>query len=144
MILRNFPAVKPHLEPEQVGVGIKHATHCKRSQLLPKIAQEPRLGLLQIILKNAFNSLFPAAVLRPVPKAPEMCRWAKWSLGGENLLVCQQETMHGVRGVQKGRKFLTLKFEMRTKALMCWGTPWAAAPMSRKLSRRPSRRWRIL
>ena len=26
MILRNFPAVKPHLEPEQVGVGIKHAT----------------------------------------------------------------------------------------------------------------------
>ena len=61
---KHLPAVKPHLEPEQVGVGINDATTQTAiacSQLLPKIAQEPRLGLLQVDLKNAFNSRSGAA-----------------------------------------------------------------------------------
>ena len=96
ILRKHLPAVKPHLEPEQVGVGIKDAaTHTANacSQLLPKIAQEARLGLLPIDLKNVFNSVFRAALLREVQlPAPEMYPWAKWSLGGKNLLVCQQRT----------------------------------------------------
>ena len=32
-----------------------------------------------------------------------MFRWAMWSLEGKHLLVCQEETIYGVRDVQQGR-----------------------------------------
>ena len=87
--------------------------------MLPKIAQEPRLGLLQLDLKNAFNAVFRAAVLCQVQlRAPEMYPWAKWSLGGKNLLVCQQETMHGVRGVQQGSPLGPLFFSLALQEVL--------------------------
>ena len=77
ILRKHLHSVKPRLEPEQVGVGIKDAatqTAIACSQLLPKIAQEARLGLLQIDLKNAFNSVFRAAVLRQVQQqVPHKC-----------------------------------------------------------------------
>ena len=106
ILRKHLPAVKTHLEPEQVGVGIRDAatqTAIACSQLLPKLVQQPKMGLLQIDLKNAFNSVLRAAVLRQVQqKAPHIFQWAKWSLGGRNLLVCQEETLYGVRSVQQG------------------------------------------
>ena len=86
ILRKHLPAVKTHLEPEQVGVGIRDAatqTAIACSQLLPKLVQQPKMGLLQIDLKNAFNSVLRAAVLRQVQqKAPHIFQWAKWSLGG--------------------------------------------------------------
>ena len=123
VILRKYlPAVKSYLDPEQVGVGIKDAatqTAIACSQLLPKIAQEPQKGLLQIDLKNAFNSVLRAAVLRQVQqRAPAMFPWAKWSLGGKNLLVCQEETIHGVRGVQQGSPLGPLFFSLALQEVL--------------------------
>ena len=122
ILRKQLPTVKPHLEPEQVGVGIKDAatqTAIACSQLLPKIAQDPRIGLLQIDLKNAFNSVLRAAVLRQVQqRAPAMFPWAKWSLGGQNLLVCQEETLHGVRGVQQGSPLGPLFFALALQEVL--------------------------
>ena len=95
ILRKHLPAVKDYLAPDQVGVGIK-ATQAVIgcSQLLRKLLQDHRMGLLQLDLKNAFNSVFRAAVLRQVQKqAPQMFPWAKWSLAGKNLLVCQEETL---------------------------------------------------
>ena len=118
ILRKQLPTVKPHLEPEQVGVGIKDAatqTAIACSQLLPKIAQDPRIGLLQIDLKNAFKS----AVLRQAQqRAPAMFPWAKWSLGGQNLLVCQEETLHGVRGVQQGSPLGPLFFALALQEVL--------------------------
>ena len=122
ILRKHLSAVKPHLEPEQVGVGIKDAatqTAIACSQLLPRIAQEPRLGLLQIDLKNAFNSVFRSAVLRQVQqRAPAMYPWAKWSLCGKNLLVCQEEILHGVRGVQQGSPLGPLFFALALQEVL--------------------------
>ena len=77
------------------------------------------IGFAADRLKNAFNFVFRAAVLRQVQlRAPEMYPWAKWSLGGRNLLVCQDETMHGVRGVQQGSPLGPLFFALALQEVL--------------------------
>ena len=106
ILRKHLPGVNDYLAPEQVGVGIKDAatqTAIGCSKLLPKLLHDHGMGLLQVDLKNAFNSVFRAAVLRQVQQhAPPMFQWAKWSLGSKNLLVFQEDTLYGVRGVQQG------------------------------------------
>ena len=77
------------------------------------------MGLLQIDLKNAFNSVLRASVLRQVQqKAPHMFQWAKWSLGARNLLVCQEEVLYGVRGVQQGSPLGPLFFALALQEVL--------------------------
>ena len=122
ILRKHLAGVKDYLAPEQVGVGIKDAatqTAIGCAQLMPKLLQDQRTGLLQIDLKNAFNSVFRAAVLRQVEKqAPEMFQWAKWSLGSKNLLVCQEETLYGVRGVQQGSPLGPLFFSLALQEVL--------------------------
>ena len=47
-----------------------------------------------------------------------MFPWAKWSLAGKNLLVCQEETLYGVRGVQQGSPLVPLFFSLALQEVL--------------------------
>ena len=55
ILRKHLPTVKEYLKPEQVGVDIKDTatqTDIACSQLLPKLLQQPRMGVPQIDLKK--------------------------------------------------------------------------------------------
>ena len=47
-----------------------------------------------------------------------MFPWAKWSLGSRNLLVCQEEQLYGVRGVQQGSPLGPLFFSLALQEVL--------------------------
>ena len=94
------------LKPLQVGVGIRDATTqiarlC--SLQLPSLSMDQTVGMLQIDMVNAFNTLSRACILRQVKRhAPQAYRWALWSLSHRSVLVCQNSLVYGQAGVQQG------------------------------------------
>ena len=73
----------------QVGVAMKDATTnvahgCSR--LLPRLRNDPSAGIRQFNIKNAFNTVDRAAILRQVrAKIPRLLPWAQRSLGGRSV-----------------------------------------------------------
>ena len=122
ILRKHLSTAQKYLQPEQVGVGIKDAatqTAIACSHLIPKLLAEPQMGLLQIDLKNAFNSVHRTAILRQVQRqAPAMFQWAKWSLSTKNLLVCQDQNLYGVRGVQQGSPLGPLFFSLALQEVL--------------------------
>ena len=94
VILRAIlPKAKEFLEPAQLGVGVKDATAhiaIAMSRVLPKILAAPSLGILQVDISNAFNTVSRACIIRQVQQhVPELYPWAVWSLSRRSLLFYQ-------------------------------------------------------
>ena len=78
---------------------------CSRS--LQKIRGDP--SLLQLDLKNSFNSVSQAGVLQLERKLiPSLLPWAQGLLGGRSLLPCRDERLYGKSGVHQGSPFSPL------------------------------------
>ena len=104
------------LKPLQVGVAVKNAATniaLACSRLLPRIRKDASVGILQIDLRNAFNTVDRAAVLRQVrAKAPMLLPWAQLSLGGRSLLLCRDQRIYGHSGVHQGSLLGPLLFAL--------------------------------
>ena len=71
ILRKHLSTAQKYLQSEQVGVGIKDAatyTAIAYSKLIPKLLAEPQTGLLQIDLKNAFNSVHRATMFKDKPR----------------------------------------------------------------------------
>ena len=102
------------MEPHQFGVGCPDA--CLRISKAVwrcyKMAQEDHeLGILQIDMSNAFNSLSRTAILEYVKtNIPALLPWASWMLSSAAVLVCGSTTLASTSGVQQGDPLGPLSF----------------------------------
>ena len=107
---------KEVLEPVQLGVGVKDATAhiaIAMSRLLPKILASPSVGILQLDISNAFNTVSRACILCQVQlHASELYPWAVWSLSRRSLLFCQDEQLTNECGVHQGSPLGPLLFAL--------------------------------
>jgi hypothetical protein len=97
------------LEPLQFGLGSKGACeligHGSQSLINGLHKQEPggNWGMLQVDIKNAFNSLLRLAILRGVRKRfAEGTPWMATYYGKASLLFCGDQVLLSTTGVQQG------------------------------------------
>ena len=111
-----LPKAKEFLEPVQLGVGVKDATAhnaVAMSRVLPKVLSSPSLGILQVDISNAFNTVSRACIIRQVQeRLPELYPWAVWSLSRRSLLFCQDEQLSSECGVHQGSPLGPLQFSL--------------------------------
>ena len=76
-------------------------------------------AILQVDVKNAFNSLARSAVLKAVSeRAPELSSWAAYSYAQHSLLFMEGEPLRSQCGVQQGDPLGPLFFSMGCDAVV--------------------------
>ena len=78
------------------------------------------IGFAADRLKKRLQFCIPRGSAAPgaTTGAPQMFPWAKCSLVGKNLLVCQEEIIHGIRGVQQGSPLAPLFFSLALQEVL--------------------------
>ena len=101
-----LPQVQESLTPTQVGVGVKDAvTHVALAVRCAHDAcvVDPTSGILQIDVRNAFNSISRVAILDSVwADYPSIGKWVEYSLCHTGFLLTDSCTILSTNGVQQG------------------------------------------
>ena len=81
--------------------------------------EDPELGVLQIDMSNAFNSLNRTAILDFVKgNIPALLPWATWMLSSSAVIVCGDTTLASTSGVQQGDPLGPLLFACGLQAVL--------------------------
>ena len=101
-----LPKSRGLLPPLQCGVGVHDSVNSivvatmRATQLME---QNPSLRLIQVDMKNAFNSLRRENILEYVSNfLPSLLPWAAWSLCNPSTLFWEQHSLPSTTGVQQG------------------------------------------
>ena len=97
---------KAIVTPLQCGVAVPDANNSISFTMLryyEMLVKEPQLGLMQLDLSNAFNSVDRSAILRFVcEKLPEASAWVEWVLCAAAPLYIGSQQLLCTTGVQQG------------------------------------------
>ena len=103
--LAQAPKSRGLLPPLQCGVGVHDSVNSivvatmRATQLME---QNPSLRLIQVDMKNAFNSLWRENILEYVSNfLPSLLPWAAWSLCNPSTLFWGQHSLPSTTGVQQ-------------------------------------------
>ena len=102
--------------PQQCGVLVRGACEAVGMGLQSWVRQresDPDWAILQVDVKNAFNSLSRKAILNSVNvQAPELMAWARYMYARHSLLFLEGEPLASANGVQQGDPLGPLLFSM--------------------------------
>ena len=99
-------ATRKYLPPLQCGVGVPdavpHIIHSMR-QAYRKCTQDSTMGILQVDVTNAFNTLCRTSVLQTIStRFPSIHPWVTWLLTSSAPLLYEQREWQSTTGVQQG------------------------------------------
>ena len=122
------------MSPLQCGIGVADAVHSVGTalrQCRELLKSDSGIGILQIDLKNAFNSVSREPILEFVKcHLPKALAWVQWMFSSKVPLFCADQVIVCSTGVQQGDPLGPLLFAAGIHKILeevknRWGAIWS-------------------